>query len=302
MSDATHGSAVRGGGDKPQPSLRLPPKIKSPDDLGPLHSAFKRWKKNFIVESVDVQYKKPTQEDRRELLKRYQTVFIPWISRRTGRPYVPGPNAGFFELCYVDSGEIPLSQVALNVSDDLGVFLLFLLEAARTSNDFDDSFTAETLEYYATVLIEITKQRIYQTYARDHENAVIARACIIESHNGVRHQVRSAQRWLIEQYKLSTAQQLQEAKEAERASRIAALRPLWLQQTIEKKRLSAEWHCMQAAQDDEDVRRIAELERNVPAGAELSFMELPVDVRARIMPPQMSAPKSPSRARTSTHS
>ena len=40
---------------------------------------------------------------------------------------------------------------------------------------------------------------------------------------------------------------------------------------------------MQAAQDYEDVRRIAELERNVPAGAELSFMELPVDVRARIM-------------------
>jgi hypothetical protein len=40
---------------------------------------------------------------------------------------------------------------------------------------------------------------------------------------------------------------------------------------------------MQAAQDDEDVRRIAELERNVPAGAELSFMDLPADVRARIM-------------------
>ena len=118
---------------------------------------------------------------------------------------MPGPNAGFFELCYVDSGEYLLSEVALNVSDDLGVFLLFLLEAARTSNDFDDSFTAETLEYYATVLIEFTKQHIKRTYRGDHEKAVIAHACIIESEKGVRQQVRSAQRWLIDQYKLPTA-------------------------------------------------------------------------------------------------
>jgi hypothetical protein len=209
MSNATHGSAVLGGGDKSQPSLRLPPKIKSPDDLRPLKGAIKRWEKrwekNFLVESVDAQYKEPTKEDCRELLKRYQTVFVPWICRRHGRVNVPGPDAGFFELSNIDSSDVLLSDVESDLSDDLCVFLLFLLEAARTSNDFDDSFTAETVEYYATVLIQITNQHIQQTYAGDYEKYRIAHDCIIECENGVRRTLRSAQRWLIEQYKLPTA-------------------------------------------------------------------------------------------------